>query len=331
MILAGDIGGTSTRLAFFELQYGRLVIVAGKTYRSRDYDSLAQVVRQFEKDYGCTGIRHAAFGVAGPVRNGQAKTTNLPWLIDRARLARELDLQAKDVDLINDLEANAWGAMALAPADLTVLNQGNPDTTGNAAVIAAGTGLGEAGLYWDGQRHRAFASEGGHVDFAPRNALEIDLLHYLLRPYRHVSYERILSGPGLHTIYRFLRDTGRGRESQQLAEAMRAEDPAAVISQTALKDGDALCVQALDLFVALYGAAAGNLALKLMASAGVYLGGGIAPRIIEKLKGPEFMAAFTGKGRMKDLLQEIPVRVIMNDQTALLGAARCAALKAGLL
>ncbi|EAR20717.1 glucokinase [Nitrococcus mobilis] len=331
MILAGDIGGTSTRLAFFELQGERLAIVAGKTYRSRNYDSLAQVVRQFEKDYGCTGIRHAAFGVAGPVRDRQAKTTNLPWLIDSAKLARELDLQSKNVDLINDLEANAWGAMALAPADLTVLNQGNPNITGNAAVIAVGTGLGEAGLYWDGQRHRAFASEGGHVDFAPRDELEIDLLHYLLQRYRRVSYERVLSGPGLHTIYRFLRNTGRGDESQQLAEAMRAKDPAAVISQAALKGEDALCVQALDLFVAIYGAAAGNLALKLMASAGVYLGGGIAPRIIEKLKGPEFMAAFTGKGRMKDLLQEIPVRVIMNDQTALLGAARCAALKAGLL
>ncbi|MCO6439579.1 MAG: glucokinase [Nitrococcus mobilis] len=331
MILAGDIGGTSTRLAFFELQDGRLAIVAKESYRSRDYESLAQVVRQFEKDYGCAGIRHAAFGVAGPVRDGQAKTTNLPWLIDSARLARELGLQSKDVELINDLAANAWGAMTLAPIDLTVLNQGKPDATGNAAVIAAGTGLGEAGLYWDGQCHRAFASEGGHVDFAPRDELEIGLLHYLLQRYRHVSYERVLSGPGLHTIYRFLRDTGRGNESQQLAEAMRDEDPAAVISQAALKGENALCVQALDLFVAIYGAAAGNLALKLMASAGVYLGGGIAPRIIEKLKGPGFMAAFTGKGRMKDLLQEIPVRVIMNDQSALLGAARCAALKAGLI
>lgn len=330
MILAGDIGGTWTRLAFFEPQDGRLVIAVEKTYRSRDYDSLAQVVRQFEKDYG-RAAQHAAFGVAGPVRGRQAKATNLPWLIDTATLAHELDLELEDVGLINDLDANAWGVMALTPADFTVLNQGSADATGNAAVIAAGTGLGEAGLYWDGERHRTFASEGGHADFAPRNDLEIDLLRYLLVRYRRVSYERVLSGPGLHNIYSFLRDTGRGSESQWIAEAMCTEDPAAVISQAALRDENELCVKALDLFVTIYGAAAGNLALKLLASAGVYLGGGIAPRIIEKLKGPAFMNAFTDKGRMKDLLQEMPVRVIMNSQTALLGAARCAARQAGLI
>lgn len=331
MILAGDIGGTWTRLALFERQNGRLVMAVEKTYRSRDYEGLAQVVQQFEQDFRCAGIEQAAFGVAGPVRGGQAKATNLPWLIDCARLAHELGLKVENVDLINDLAANAWGAVALTPADLTVLNEGNPEATGNAAVIAAGTGLGEAGLFWDGQRHRVFASEGGHVDFAPRNDLEIELLRYLLARYRRVSYERVLSGPGLRNIYRFLRDTGRSEESQRIVEAMRKEDPAAVISQEALTGGDTLCVQALDLFTTIYGAAAGNLALKLMASAGIYLGGGIAPHIIEKLKDPIFMSAFTGKGRMKDLLQEMPVRVIMNDQTALLGAARWAGLRAGLL
>lgn len=330
MILAGDIGGTWARLAFFELHGEHLVMVVEKTYPSRDYDSLAQVVQQFEQDYGHE-IQHAAFGVAGPVRGRQAKATNLPWLIDCTQLAQELELELKDVGLINDLDANAWGVMALTPADLTVLNEGSADATGNAAIIAAGTGLGEAGLYWDGQRHHTFASEGGHVDFAPRNELEMDLLRYLLARHHRVSYERVLSGPGLHNIYSFLRDTGRGSESQPIAAAMRDKDPAAVISQTALKGECTLCMQALDLFVAIYGAAAGNLALKLLASAGVYLGGGIAPRIIEKLKTPPFMGAFTDKGRMGDLLQAIPVRVIMNDQTALLGAARCAALQAGLL
>lgn len=330
MILAGDIGGTWTRLAFFEAQGGRPVMVVGKTYRSRDYDSLAQVVRQFGQDYG-REVRHAAFGVAGPVRGGQAKATNLPWLIDCAQLAQELELELKNVGLINDLAANAWGVTALPATDFTVLNEGSANATGNAAVIAAGTGLGEAGLYWDGKRHHTFASEGGHADFAPRNELEIDLLRYLLARHHRVSYERVLSGPGLHNIYRFLRDTGRGSESQQIAEAMRDQDPAAVISQAALKGESELCVQALDLFVAIYGAAAGNLALKLLASAGVYLGGGIAPRIIEKLTDPAFVAAFTDKGRMRDLLQAIPVRVIMNDQTALLGAACYAALQAGLI
>lgn len=331
MILAGDIGGTWTRLAFFEEQDGRLVPAVDKIYRSRDFDSLAQVVRRFERDYRRGSIEHAAFGVAGPVRGGRAKATNLPWVIDCANLAQELELKAENIDLINDLAANAWGAMALTPADLTVLNEGSPQASGNAAVIAAGTGLGEAGLFWDGERHRVFASEGGHVDFAPRDELEIELLRYLLARYPRVSYERVLSGPGLRNIYRFFRDTGRGKESKQIAEAMRKDDPAAVISRQALSGGDSLCVQALDLFVTVYGAAAGNLALKLMASAGIYLGGGIAPHIIEKLKDPLFMSAFTGKGRMKHLLQEMPVRVIMNDQTALLGAARWAGLRAGLL
>ncbi|MDN5872311.1 MAG: glucokinase [Nitrococcus sp.] len=324
MILAGDIGGTWTRLAFFEARGECLVMVVQQEYRSGDYASLAQVVRQFEKDHG-QAARHAAFGVAGPVRGGQAKATNLPWLIDSANLARELELEIEDVQLINDLVANAWGVMALGPEDLTVLNQGRADATGNAAVIAAGTGLGEAGLYWDGKRHHAFASEGGHVDFAPRDDLEIDLLRYLLARYHRVSYERVLSGPGLHNIYCFLRDTGRGSELPTIAEAMRSEDPAAVISQAALKGECELCATALDLFVTIYGAAAGNLALKLMTSAGIYLGGGIAPRIIEKLKRPAFMEAFIDKGRMQDLLREMPVRVIMNSQAALLGAARCAA------
>ncbi|HET8702060.1 MAG TPA: glucokinase [Nitrococcus sp.] len=330
MILAGDIGGTWTRLAFFELQNGRLAMAVEKIYRSRDYGGLAQVVRQFEADHG-RAVQYAAFGVAGPVRGRQAKATNLPWLIDCTTLARELELELKDVGLINDLDANAWGVTALTPADFTVLNEGGVDATGNAAVIAAGTGLGEAGLYWDGQRHRAFASEGGHADFAPRNELEIGLLHYLLARHHRVSYERVLSGPGLHNIYSFLRDAGHGSEPRSVAEAMRDQDPAAVISKAALSGESELCVQALDLFIAIYGAAAGNLALKLLASAGVYLGGGIAPRIIEKLKSPAFMDAFTDKGRMKDLLQAIPVRVIMNDQTALLGAARYAALQAGLI
>ena len=212
-----------------------------------------------------------------------------------------------------------------------VLNQGSPGALANAAVISAGTGLGEAGLYWDGKRHRPFATEGGHVDFAPRNKLESDLLRYLEQTYAHVSYERVLSGPGLLNIYRFLRDTGRGKESASVAIAMGSDDPSAVIAQAALAASCPLCEQALDLFVSIYGAAAGNLVLKLMATGGLYLGGGIAPKIIEKLKGERFLAAFTAKGRLAPLCEATPVRVITNAKTALLGAARYCALQAQLL
>jgi glucokinase len=328
MILAGDIGGTSTRLALFSGDRGRVAMMARQTYRSADYDSLAAVVRRFAEEHG-HDVDHAAFGVAGPVRDGQAKATNLPWLVDSARLVDELGVKA--VGLINDLEANAYGVAALDADDFTVLNAGESDASGNAAIIAAGTGLGEAGLYWDGKRHHPFASEGGHADFAPRNALEIELLQYLLRRHDRVSYERVLSGPGLHAIYEFLRDSGQGAESRRIADAMRDGDPAAVISKAAVAGECELCVAALDMFVAFYGAAAGNLALKMMAHGGVYLGGGIAPKIVEKLKQPVFMEAFISKGRMEELLRDIPVRVIMNDQTALIGAARYAASRAGLL
>jgi glucokinase len=228
------------------------------------------------------------------------------------------------VGLINDLEANAWGIATLSSDDIAVLNPGESDGAGNLALISAGTGLGQAGLHWDGTRYRPFASEGGHVDFAPRNRLEMDLLEFLLRQFPRVSYERVVSGPGLQNIYRFLRETGRGDEPPWLAARLREQDPNAVVAQAALSGESALCVQALDLFVALYGAAAGNLALTLLATGGVYLGGGIAPKILPKLKDPIFLNAFFTKGRLRPLLETVPVRVILNDQTALFGAARYA-------
>jgi glucokinase len=269
-------------------------------------------------------VKYACFGIAGPVRHGRCEATNLAWVVDAHQLARELAIET--VTLINDLEANAYGIAVLEPKDFVVLNEGAPDEEGNAAVIAAGTGLGEAGLYWDGKQHRAFACEGGHADFAPRSALEIELLRYLLPQFEHVSYERVLSGPGLYNIYKFLRDTGRGEEPAWLTEEMRQHDPSAAISQAALAGKCALCMQALDLFVALYGAKAGNLALTIMAAGGVFVGGGIAPKILGKLTDGTFMAAFTAKGRLKPVLEAMPVRVILNDKTALLGAARCAYL-----
>ncbi len=325
MILAGDVGGTHTRLAFFEERGGRLTAVAEATFPSREFGSLEAVLRRFRAAYSCP-VTGACFGVAGPVRRGRCEATNLPWVVDAGLLARELGL--KSVGLINDLEANAWGIALLGEKDFALLNAGAPDASGNAVVIAAGTGLGEAGLYWDGKAHRPFATEGGHADFAPRNRLEVELLEYLLTQFQRVSYERVVSGPGLLNIYRFLRDGGHAEEPPWLAEAVRQEDPPAIIVQAALDGKSELCIRALDLFVSLYGAEAGNLALKVLATGGVYLGGGIAPRIVQKLTEPAFLDAFTFKGRMRPLLQAMPVRVILNDKAALLGAARVASLSA---
>ena len=318
MILAGDIGGTMTRLALFRLEDKRPQLVLKKTYPSAQHAGLTELVTRFAQECG-HDVDCAGFGVPGPVIKGQAKITNLPWHVDAADLAHALHL--RQVGLINDLEAHAHGLEALTAGDFAVLNPGLPGATGNAAVMAPGTGLGEAGLYWDGTRHYPFSCEGGHADFAPRNALEIELLRYLLDRYAHVSYERVVSGPGLHNIYCFLRDTGHGTERPEVAEAMRSQDPPAVISQAGLEGRCELCRQALDMLVSLCGAEAGNLALKIMATGGIYIGGGIAPRIIQRLKGAGFMAAFSGRGRMTQLLQDIPVRVILNPDTPLLGAA----------
>jgi glucokinase len=325
MILAGDIGGTNSRLAFFRKHAGRLEAVVEDTYTSRDHAHLEAIVKTFVSAHDLP-IDAACFGVAGPVRHGRIDTTNLPWDVDARELARALGLRT--VGLLNDLEAHAYGIAMLAPEEFVTLNQGVVDASGNAAVIAAGTGLGQAGLYWDGQRHLPFAAEGGHTSFAPGDPLQIELLRFLSHEFEHVSWERVLSGPGLFNIYRFLRDTGHGEEPDWLTQALQQQDPAAVISQAALAETSALCRQALDLFVALYGAEAGNLALKLMATAGVYVGGGIAPKILRKLTDSTFMAAFVAKGRLEPLLQQIPVRIIMNDRVALLGAVRFATLQA---
>jgi glucokinase len=299
MILAGDIGGTSTRLACFEASNGDLHSVVEQTFPSRQYAGLGEIVCAFLARQQIK-IERACFGIAGPVRDGRVVTPNLPWVIDAEPLA--VGLAVREVRLINDLEANAYGIAALGSGDFVTLNEGLAGAKGNQAVISVGTGLGEAGLYWDGERHRPFACEGGHVDFAPRDALDAELLQYLLPKFGRVSYERVLSGPGLRLIYEFLRDTGRGAEPEWLVEAMGKGDPSAVISNAGMEGRCPMCVKALDLFVSFYGAEAGNLALKLMATGGVYLGGGVAPRILKQLQTTAFLASFTAKGRMKPLL-----------------------------
>ncbi len=324
MILAGDIGGTHARLAFFDVSNGHFSLISASVFPSREYTGLDEIVAKFV-DATSVHPDSACFGVAGPVRNGRVEASNLPWVIDSNRLADELRI--RKAVLINDVEANAWGIPTLDPKDVVSLNQVKGAPAGNQAVIAAGTGLGEAGMYWDGVQHHVFACEGGHGDFAPRNELEMDLLRYLRARFGHVSYERIVSGPGLLNVFHFLRDSGRGTEPKWLADEMLHSDPAAAISKAALDGKCPLSEQALDLFVSIYGAEAGNLALKIMATGGVYLGGGIAPKIVPKLSGPLFMQAFVCKGRMQPLLETMPVKVITNDKTALLGAARCAVVR----
>jgi glucokinase len=324
LVLAGDIGGTSARLAHFKAEGEKLEVVSQEVYPSRQFSGLVELIRKFVSAHG-ESAEAACFSIAGPVRGDQVVTPNLGWVVDAADVARRLSIQT--VHVMNDLEANAYGIATLEPSDIAVLNPGTPDPTGNAAVVSAGTGLGEAGLFWDGSGHRPFATEGGHTDFAPRNKLEVDLFLHLLSRFGRVSCERVVSGPGLHNIYQFLRDTGQGAESEEVVAAMQKESPPPVISRFALTGRCALCVRALDIFVSLFGAEAGNFALKVMATGGVFLGGGIAPKIIEKLQGPLFLETFTAKGRLKSLMESMPVRVILNDMTALRGAARYAALR----
>jgi glucokinase len=266
------------------------------------------------------------------VIEGRVRTTNLPWTVDAAALARKLGLPG--VGLLNDLEANAWAVEWLPPGDLSPIQEGAPGAAGNVAVMAAGTGLGEAALVRGGGTTVSLASEGGHADFAPRQDVEVELLRHLRAKFGHVSYERVVSGPGLLNVYEFLRDSGRGEEPAWLAEDMRRTDPPAAISEAALAGKCALCELALDLFLGVYGAEAGNLALRTMATGGVYLGGGIAPKIFGRRPGHDparssrsveaFRQAFVDKGRFGALLETIPVRVILNDKAALLGAARYA-------
>ncbi len=315
MLLAGDIGATKTNLALFTAEGGELEVVAEEGFLNHGHAALEEIVAPFIARHEGTP-EAACFGVAGPVADGRARLPNLDWLIEAGHLSRTLGVEC--VTLINDLEATAYGVATLAPADFAVLNAGVPRSGANAALIAAGTGLGEAILYWDGSRHRVSASEGGHADYAPRDAEQMAILGRLRERFGHVSFERVVSGPGLRNIYEVLEI----REAPAVAKRIEtAEDPSAVITETALGGGSSRCVRALEVFVASYGAEAGNLALKALATNGIYVGGGIAPRILPKLADGSFVRAFCDKGRFTDLLRGIPVKVILDPKTALRGAA----------
>lgn len=321
MILAGDVGGTKVRLALFNFE-GQLQ--REERFASREFLHFKDLLALFIK--GSKEIKAACLGIAGPVYNHKCKTTNLPWDIVAADV--EVLCHIPRVDLINDLEANAWGLSCLPPNDFFIINEGQ-EKEGNQALIAAGTGLGEAGLYWDGTRHHPFASEGGHVDFGPTYLEEIQLLSYLMGKYGHVSYERVISGQGLYELYRFLIDTKLEREDPRVRALMQQEDPPRVITEEGASGACLACARACRLFISLYGSEAGNLALKLFAIGGVFIGGGIAPRLAPLFRRGEFMQAFLNKGRFLSLLAGIPVKIVLNDRAALLGAFRYAREKVG--
>lgn len=320
MILAGEIGATRTRLAAFETEGNRLHCVVEKTYPSQKHEGLAILLADFIKTEGIP-VHSACFGVAGPVRAGRSKISNLPWVIDARELAQQLKLNS--VGLLNDLEAYAYGIDGLESKDFIALSEGSEDADGNRAVISAKTGLGMAGLYWDGFRHHPFACEGGHADFAPRNELQTELLLYLQKRYGRISCERILSGPGIKNIYDFLRDTHKAEEPEWLRTQIGADsDPPALISRLALEGKSAICDQAMTIFVSVFGAQTGNCALSFMSTGGIFIGGSIAAKIVPKMKDPVFLESFLDKGRMGALLKDVPVKIVVNDDCGMIGAAR---------
>ena len=322
-VLSGDIGGTKTRLAVIEVCGTQMRTEREQCYASRDHATFDELLGDFLPDADIPA--RAAFGIAGPVQGRVVQTTNLPWRIDADALQTRFGFAG--CSLLNDLEATASGLPALGEADLLTLHAGADAAIGNAAVIAAGTGLGEAGLFWDGRSYRPFATEGGHASFSPGDDMEVALLRHLQQRHAHVSWERIVSGPGLVMLHEFLCLYRAAPTPDWLRDEMQRGDAAAAIAAAALAGRDDLCVETLDRFVRLYGAEAGNLALKVMSRGGLYLGGGIAPKLLQHLQSGVFLEAFFDKGRMRPLLEAMPVRVILNDRAALYGPALHAATR----
>ena len=334
MILAGDVGGTKVHLALYDFEDGHFKRTRDQKYPATEFASLDDVVRKFlaadgrDADHLADEIQAACFGCPGPVRDGRLKLTNLPWTLDARKMQGALGIE--HIFLINDLEANGYGIPELAPESVFVLHEGDRGSVGHRGLISAGTGLGEALLIWDGKsRHIPVPSEGGHCDFAARNEREVALFEYLHRTLKgRISFERVVSGLGIKNVYGFLRDDQKMEEPAWLRERMEQEDPNAVIGGCAEDGSSELCLETMRMFTSAYGAEAGNLALKVLAMGGIYMGGGIAPKILKTLKSGPFTEGFLDKGRMSPLLQSIPVRVILDDTCALLGAAAFAEARA---
>jgi glucokinase len=327
MILAGDVGGTKVDLALYAFERRELVHVRDERYPAHEFNGLEEIIRRFLSESSTPEITAACFGVPGPVRGGRLRLTNLPWVLDSRELSANLNIT--HLFLINDLEANGYGIPELTPEQIFTLNQGDPSTVGNRALVSAGTGLGEGILVWNGKTHVPMASEGGHCDYAARNPLEIELLEWLMQKFNgRVSFERVVSGPGLTNIYTFLRDQKHMDEPEWLRQRMVAEDPNAVIGEVGEEGKSELCAKALEVFATAYGAEAGNMVLKALATGGMYIGGGIAPKMLKTMRSGTFMEAFIDKGRLSELLIHTPVHIILESRAALMGAAAYAEARA---
>jgi glucokinase len=327
MILAGDVGGTKVHLALYGFEHRELVHVRDERFPAHEYSGLQEIVQHFLAESGNPEITAACFGVPGPVRGGRLRLTNLPWVLDARELSAGLNIT--HLFLINDLEANGYGIAELTPEQIFTLHPGDPASVGNRALISAGTGLGEGILVWNGKTHVPMASEGGHSDFAARDPLEMELLAWLMLKFNgRVSYERVISGPGLTNLYTFLRDEKRIEEPPWLKERMLTEDPNAVIGEAGEAGTSELCSKALEMFAASYGAEAGNMVLTVLATGGMYIGGGIAPKILKTMQNGVFMQAFADKGRLSELLVHTPVHIILESRAALMGAAAFAEARA---
>jgi glucokinase len=314
-ILAADIGGTKTNIANYRLDGNGLEMLNQKRYLSKEHSSLTEIVHDFSA--GKLPDRICA-AVAGPVIEGKSKLTNLSWQLDSKAMSNDMKVP---VCFINDVEATAFGLAGLKENELATLQEGDPAIKGNIAVIAPGTGLGEAGLYWDGERYHPFATEGSHTDFSPRNEIDVEIFRYLQQQFGHVSWERVLSGMGIKNIFRFLTERRKETVPDWLAQRMKDGDPAAVISEAALKHEDPVCSETMDLFVRYFATEASCLVLKMMATGGLYLAGGIPPKILPLLQNDSWGKNFDNNGRMHQLSEKVPVHVVLNDKMALMGAA----------
>lgn len=322
-VLAADVGGTKTHLALFEIRNKKLVSIKDQVYPTSDHDSFVKAIREFHGDKSST-IDCACLGVAGPVEGDKVRGVNFAWEINAKKLEKQLDI--KSVLLINDLVANAFGLSALDGKDLKVLKEGEGEA-GNAAIISPGTGLGEAGMFWDGKKYHPYATEGGHCSFSPSDEVDIELLKYLKTKMTHVSWEQVISGQGIHHIYQFLREFREETEPNWLRNEFQKEDPAIAISAAALEKKDPVCEETMQLFLKYLSIEAAQLALKAKATGGIYIGGGIEPKILKLIDETVFNKNFISFGRMEHLLKTIPVHIVLNDKTALMGAAYYAAME----
>jgi glucokinase len=318
-VLAGDVGGTKTNMAFFRATQNSVDLIKEATYHSADYHSFIEIIKKFLSENNEPLPDRICSGVAGPVVNGKVKITNLAEELDAADIRKETGVE--DVSLLNDLEATAYGLAALSKDDLITLHDGDVSVKGNIAVIAPGTGLGEAGLYWDGNAYHPFPTEGGHCDFCPRTDLDIELLHFLQAKYGIASYERLVAGPGIHDTYLFLKEVRKKAEPGWLTKALAEEDPSAVISQAGVQEKDETCIETRELFVRYLARESSNLVLKMKATGGLFIGGGIPPKIAPLLQKENFIKNYFDCDRMQSLLETAPVHIITKDKTALLGAA----------